>query len=107
MNPILLIILEIEAGLFVYGSKLGFDLKAEASTVSQIDLVPTLSLLLGKLYSHHLNLLLRPYDLTAPSFDYSRSQRKTILFITYYNLICSSEGRLKIIVMNENTLHAI
>ncbi|XP_023334554.1 GPI ethanolamine phosphate transferase 3 [Eurytemora carolleeae] len=38
---------EIEAGLFVYGLKLGFDLKAEASTVSQIDLVPTLSLLLG------------------------------------------------------------
>ena len=86
---------------------LGFDLKAEASTVSQIDLVPTLALLLGKLYSHHLNLLLRPYDLTAPSFDYSRSQRKTILFIAYYNLICSSEGLLKIIVMNENTLHAI
>ena len=35
--------------MFVYGLKLGFDLKAETSTVSQIDLVPTLSLLLGKL----------------------------------------------------------
>ena len=65
--------------MFVYGLKLGFDLKAEASTVSQIDLVPTLSLLLGKLDTHHFNLLLRLYDLAVPSFHYARPQRKTSL----------------------------
>ena len=39
---------EVEAGLFVYGSKLGFEAGGAAgSPVSQVDLVPTISLLLG------------------------------------------------------------
>ena len=42
-------VVEVEAGLFVYGLKLGFDKRSVESTVSQIDLVPTLSLLLGTL----------------------------------------------------------
>ena len=46
------IILEIEAALFVYGKKLGFEEKRgmAATTVAQIDLVPSLSLLLGILF---------------------------------------------------------